>query len=73
MAVKSKEIRRGRKEGERDRERTRKVPGLPFTDINFAYNADILVISIDFGAEVVVDELLVGGSKSEAQGEGIEG
>ena len=31
------------------------------------------MISIDLRAEVVVDELLVGGSKSEAQGEGIEG
>lgn len=52
---------------------TRKVPWLPFTDIDFANNANVVVISIDLGTEVVVDELLVGRSKSEAQGERTEG
>ena len=65
--------RNKRKIGEAKRQRTRKIPGLPFTDIDFANNADFFVISIDLGAEVEVDEFFIGGSKSEAQGEGTEG
>lgn len=51
----------------RENKSTRQIPWLPFTDIQFSNDSDILIISINLQSQVEIHQFLVSWPESEPQ------